>query len=142
MKRPVSLTVYSIVVWITKFIPLIAVYYFFDYINAKNRINFYKGIGLRDIRDYLYVYVAVCFLTLITTVFLFFRKSKALNVYFFLKTIEVHCLLMALPTLIYGLQRGLGIQTGFAFHASAWTFVLATNLIFPLIYYTFKKQYK
>ena len=142
MKKPTSLTVYSIIVWVTKFIPLFAVYIFFDYINAKGRLDFYLGLGLRDIRDYLYVYVIASFLTLILTVFLFFKKKWALSVYFFMKTIEVHCLLMALPTLVFGLQRGLGIKTGFTFHFSAWAFVLATNLIFPLIYYTFKKQYK
>lgn len=140
--RPKSLTIYSIIVWITKFIPLFAVYMFFDYLSAKGRLDFYLGLGLRDIRDYLYVYVAASFITLILTVFLFFQKKWALQVYFFMKTVEVHCLLMALPTLVYGLQRGLGIKFGLPFHLSAWTFVLATNLIFPLIYYTFKKNYK
>ncbi len=140
--RPKSLTIYSIIVWITKFIPLFAVYMFFDYLSAKGRLDFYLGLGLRDIRDYLYVYVAASILTLILTVFLFFQKKWALQVYFFMKTVEVHCLLMALPTLVYGLQRGLGIKFGLPFHLSAWTFVLATNLVFPLIYYTFKKNYK
>jgi hypothetical protein len=139
-KRPVSLTVYSIIVWVTKLIPLAGVYSFFDYVNP--RIDFYLGLNLRDIRDYLYVYVAASILTLISTIFLFFQKKWMLSVYFFLKTIEVHCLLMALPTLVYGLQLGLGIKVGFWFHFSAWTFVLATNLVFPLIYYTFKKHYK
>ncbi len=142
MKRPVSLTVYSIVVWITKFIPLIAVYEFFAYINQPNQLQFYLGLGLRDIRDYLYVYVAASCLTLVTTIFLFFRKGKLLNVYFFLKTVEVHCLIMALPTLVFGLQKALAIKFGFTFHFSAWAFVIATNLIFPLIYYSFKKHYK
>jgi hypothetical protein len=140
MKRPTSFTIYNIVVWITKFIPLAGVYAFFDYVNP--RINFYRGLNLRDIRDYLYVYVFVSVITLITTVFLYFRKKWALSLYYFLKTVEVHCLLMALPTLVYGLQLGLGIKFGLPFHISAWTFVLATNLIFPLIYYTYKKQYK
>jgi len=54
----------------------------------------------------------------------------------------VHCLLMALPTLVYGLQRGLGIKYGLTFHVSTWGFVLASNLVFPLIYYTYKKHYK
>jgi hypothetical protein len=142
VKRPRSLTIYSIVVWITKFIPLFAVYKFFEYINAKGRLDFYLGLNLRDIRDYLYVYVAASLLTLIITIFLFYRKKWALQVYFFLKTVEVHCLLMALPTLVYGLQRGLGIKFGLWFHLSAWTFVLASNLIFPLIYFTYKKYYK
>jgi hypothetical protein len=140
MKRPASLTIYSLIVWITKFIPLAGVYAFFDYVNP--RIDFYLGLNLRDIRDYLYVYVVASLLTLITTVFIYFRKKWALSVYYFLKTVEVHCLLMALPTLVYGLQLGLGIKFGLAFHVSAWTFVLATNLIFPLIYYTFKKSMK
>jgi hypothetical protein len=140
MKRPVSFTLFCILVWITKFIPLAAVYYFFDYIGQKGRLDFYKGLGLRDIRDYLYVYVAACILTLISTVFLFFKKSRALNVYFFLKTIEVHCLLMALPTLVYGLQRGLA--AGIWFQITAWSFVISTNLIFPLVFYTYKKNYK
>src|SRR5262245_40785964 len=130
MNRPRSLTIYSIIVWITKFIPFIAVYKFFEYVNP--RIDFYLGLNLRDIRVYLYVYVFACIATLISTVFLFFQKKWALSAYFFLKTIEVHCLLMALPTLVYGLQLGLGIKVGFWFHFSAWTFVLATNLIFPL----------
>lgn len=139
MKRPVSLTVYSIFVWLTKILPLIGVYSFFDYVNP--RVDFYLGLNLRDIRDYLYVYVLASILTIISTIFLFFRKKTMLPVYFFLKTIEVHCLLMSLPTLIYGLQLGLGIKFGLSFHLSAWTFVLATNLIFPLIYYSFKKHY-
>lgn len=138
--RPKSLTIYSIIVWITKFIPLGAVYAFFDYVNP--RIDFYLGLNLRDIRDYLYVYVAASIVTLGITIFLFLQKKWALQVYFFLKTVEVHCLLMALPTLVYGLQLGLGIKTGFWFHFSAWTLVLSTNLVFPLIYYTFKKHYK
>jgi len=138
--RPKSLTIYSIIVWVTKLIPLGAVYAFFDYVNP--RIDFYLGLNLRDIRDYLYVYVAASILTLGVTVFLFLQKKWALQVYFFLKTVEVHCLLMALPTLVYGLQLGLGIKVGLWFHLSAWTFVLSTNLVFPLIYYTFKKHYK
>lgn len=140
MKRPHSLTIYSIIVWITKFIPLAGVYAFFDYVNP--RIDFYLGLNLRDIRDYFYVYVVACVLTLISTVFLFFQKKWVLPVYYFLKTVEVHCLIMALPTLVYGLQLGLGIKFGLFFHLSAWTFVLATNLIFPLIYYSYKKSYK
>ncbi len=142
MKRPTSFTIYNIIVWVTKFIPLIAVYQFFAYINQPGQLDFYLGLGLRDIRDYLYVYVGASFLTLITTVFLFFRKKIALNIYIFLKTVEVHCLIMALPTLVYGLQRGLGIKHGFTFHFSAWAFIISTNLIFPLIYYTYKKQLK
>jgi len=142
IKRPHSLTIYSIVVWITKFIPLYAVYQFFDYIGQKGRLDFYLGLNLRDIRDYLYVYVAASILTLFITIFLYLRKKWALSVYFFLKTVEVHCLLMALPTLVYGLQRGLGIKYGLTFHVSTWGFVLASNLVFPLIYYTYKKHYK
>ena len=140
MKRPISFTVYNIIVWVTKFIPLAVVYSFFDYINP--RIDFYLGLNLRDIRDYLYVYVVTSFLTIITTVFLFFRRKNALPIYYFLKTVEVHCLIMSLPTLVYGWERALNVQYGFIFHLSAWTFVLSTNLIFPLIYYSFKKQYK
>lgn len=140
MKRPHSLKIYSIIVWITKFIPLAGVYAFFDYVNP--RIDFYLGLNLRDIRDYFYVYVVACILTLFTTVLLFFQKKWALPVYYFLKTVEVHCLIMALPTLVYGLQLGLGIKFGLFFHLSAWTFVLATNLIFPLIYFSYKKSYK
>lgn len=142
MKRPVSLTVYSIIVWVTKFIPLFAVYKFFEFINQPGKLDFYLGLNLRDIRDYLYVYIAACICTIITTIFLFFQKKWALNVYIFFKTVEVHCLIMALPTLVYGLQRGLGIKYGLAFHVSAWGFVIATNLIFPLIYTTFKKHYR
>jgi hypothetical protein len=142
MKRPASLTIYSIVVWITKLLPLFAVYKFFEFINQPGKLDFYLGLNLRDIRDYLYVYVVACLLTIVTTLFLFFKKKWAFNVYVFFKTVEVHCLIMALPTLVYGLQRGLGIKYGLTFHVSAWTFVLATNLIFPLIYYTYKKQYK
>jgi len=140
MKKPVSFIIYNIVVWITKFIPLAGVYAFFDYVNP--RIDFYLGLNLRDIRDYLYVYVVASLLTLFSTVFIFFQKKWAFQVYVWLKTIEVHCLLMALPTLVYGLQLGLGIKVGTSFHISAWTFVLATNLIFPLIYYTYKKYYR
>ena len=140
LKGRVSLTTYSIFVWVTKLIPLYGVYSFFAYVNQPGQLDFYKGLGLRDIRDYLYVYVAACFLTIVSTIFLFFKKSKALNIYFFLKTIEVHCLLMALPTLVYGLQRGLA--AGIWFQITAWSFVISSNLIFPLIYYTYKKQYK
>src|SRR5687768_14609481 len=109
-----------------------------DYVNPRE--DFYLGLGLRDVRDYLYVYVLASFLTFFVTFFLYFRKKWALSVYFFLKTIEVHCLLMALPTLVYGLQLGLGIKFGFWFHFSAWTFVLGSNIVFPLIYYSYKKQ--
>ncbi len=142
MKRPVSLTVYSIIVWVTKFIPLFAVYKFFEFINQPGKLDFYLGLNLRDIRDYLYVYVAASILTLLTTIFLFFQKKWAFNIYVFFKTVEVHCLIMALPTLVYGLQRGLGIKYGLTFHVSAWGFVIATNLIFPLIYYIHKKYYR
>lgn len=140
MNRPKSFTIYNVIVWITKFIPLIAVYFFFDYVNPRE--DFYLGLNLRDIRDYLYVYVGASFATLLLTVFLFFRKKWALSAYYFMKTVEVHCLLMALPTLIYGLQLGLGIKFGLMFHLSAWTFVISTNLIFPLIYYSYQKIYK
>ena len=75
MKRPRSLTIYSIIVWVTKVIPLAAVYAFFDYVNP--RIDFYLGLNLRDIRDYLYVYVAASVLTFLLTIFLFFQKKWA-----------------------------------------------------------------
>lgn len=140
MKRPLSFTIFHVIVWVTKLIPFVLIFFFLEYI--KTRLDFYRGLGLRDIRDYLYVYMGFAVLTFITTFFLYARKKKALQVYYFLKTCELHCLIMALPTLAYGWQRALHIQNGFSFQLSVWVFVISLTLIFPLIYHSFQKEMK
>lgn len=139
-KRPLSFTIYSILVWLTKGLPLVAIYFFLDYVNP--RLDFYLGLGLRDIRVYLYVYCVAAGLTLICTVFLFFRMAKFLQPYFIMKSIEVHCLLMALPTLLAGLERAYEIQHVALYQISAWTFILGGNAIFPVVYFLYKRHYK
>lgn len=140
IEKPLSFKIYSIFTWLTKPVVIFGVIYLINYINEKE--SFYLGIGLKDIRIYLYIYVAIAIVNYMNLFRVFAQKKFNYRLYFLLKIVELTLLILTVPNFMEGLARAFSFENGWLYQLTIWTLVTTTNLIFPLIYVTYYKLYK
>lgn len=138
MRRPVSLILYSVFIWITKLLLIFGNLYFIKYV-ADHR-DFYLGIGLYDTTIQQYILLAGSLIVLVGTVRIFQMKKNGWKIYLGGKLLEAIALFWAYPSYTGAFTHALhGINTN-AFDIVFLLILICLTTIFPLVYYTYSPK--
>jgi hypothetical protein len=138
MKRPFSLTLYSVLIWLTKLAMIAGNLYFIKYV--MDHKDFYLGIGLHTTMPQQYILLAGSFIVLVGTVGIFRMKKSGWKIYLAGKFVEVIALFWAYPSWSGAFTHALYGINSRAFSIVFLLMLICLTLIFPLAYYTYSRK--
>lgn len=139
MKRPLTLTLFSVLIWITKLGLIGGNLYFIKYVSEHR--DFYLGIGFHETTIQQYILLVGSIIVLVGTVGMFNLKKKGFKIYLVGKFLEAIALLWAWPSYSGVFTHTLRGMNDMAFTLTFLLMIICLTLIFPLTYYTYSRKF-